>query len=66
MAYLAMAGSNEKNILKRAMAAGTILASFCVEEFGVERLLNVSPEEVNERFSVLSQLANLGPSPLIK
>lgn len=66
MAYLAMTGSNEKEILKRAMAAGTILASFCVEEFGVERLLKVTPEEVNKRYSILSQLADLDATPLFK
>ena len=66
MAYLAMTGSIETEIFKRAMAAGTILASFCVEEFGVGRLLKVTPEEVNERFSILSQMANLGTTPLLK
>lgn len=66
MAYLAMAGSNDKETLKRAMAAGTILASFCVEEFGVERLLKVTPEEVNDRFSILSELANMDAAPLLK
>ncbi|MCH8928090.1 MAG: sugar kinase [Candidatus Marinimicrobia bacterium] len=66
MAYLAMAGSNDKETFKRAMAAGTILASFCVEEFGVERLLKVTPEEVNDRFSILSELANMDATPLLK
>ena len=66
MAYLAMAGSNDKETFKRAMAAGTILASFCVEEFGVERLLKVTPEEVNDRFSILSELANMDAAPLLK
>jgi len=66
MAYLAMVGSNEKEELKRAMAAGTILASFCVEEFGVERLLKVTPEEINDRFSTLCHLTKIDATPLLK
>lgn len=66
MAYLAMTGSNDKNSLERAMAAGTVLASYCVEEFGVDRLLELTPEDINSRFSTLSQLAKMDNTPLLK
>lgn len=35
--------------LKRAIIFGSAMASFCVEKFGTERLINLSPDEVNER-----------------
>jgi len=66
MAYLSMTGSSDKNSLKRAMAAGTILASYCVEEFGVERLFELTPEDINKRYSTLSQLAKMNATPLLK
>ena len=66
MAFLAMTGSSNNGSLKRAMAAGTILASYCVEQFGVERLFEVTPEDVNSRFTTLSQLARMDTTPLLK
>ena len=56
MAYIAMADSFSENHLKRAMVAGTILASICVEDFGVERLLNSSAEDINARLSEFSKM----------
>jgi sugar/nucleoside kinase (ribokinase family) len=35
--------------LKRAIIFGSAMASFCVEKFGTERLINLTQEEVNER-----------------
>jgi sugar/nucleoside kinase (ribokinase family) len=35
--------------LKRAIIFGSAMASFCVEKFGTERLINLSQDEVNER-----------------
>ncbi len=35
--------------LKRAVIFGSALASFCVEKFGIERLKNISEEELDER-----------------
>ncbi len=35
--------------LKRAIIFGSAMASFCVEKFGTERLVNLSQAEVNER-----------------
>lgn len=66
MAYIAMAGSVDENHLKRAMVAGTILASFCVEDFGVEALLKVTPEEINQRFDSMVRLTRFDDTPLLK
>jgi sugar/nucleoside kinase (ribokinase family) len=35
--------------LKRAVIHGSAMASFCVEKFGTERLLNLTQEEIQER-----------------
>jgi sugar/nucleoside kinase (ribokinase family) len=35
--------------MKRAIIFGSAIASFCVEKFGIERLLELSDEEVEER-----------------
>ena len=35
--------------LKRAIIFGSAMASFCVEKFGTERIINLSQDEVNER-----------------
>ncbi|HEU0053753.1 MAG TPA: PfkB family carbohydrate kinase [Longimicrobium sp.] len=49
MGYLARTGSLEPEELKRAMIYGSALGSFAVERFGVERLIALKPEEVQER-----------------
>jgi len=40
-------------VLRRAMAHGTVLASFNVEDFGTERILRLAPEEIDERLAAL-------------
>ncbi len=37
--------------MKKAVVYATLLASFCVEKFGTEGLLNISEEEVNKRMT---------------
>ena len=66
MAYIAMSDSISEEHLKRAMVAGTILASFCVEDFGVERLLNISAEDINDRLSKFSKLTLYDDTPFLK
>ena len=66
MAYIAMVDSVSEDHLKRAMVTGAILASFCVEEFGVEALLKVTPEEINQRFDSMIRLTRFDDTPLLK
>jgi len=35
--------------MKRAIIAGSALASFCVEKFGTERLLEINQEDLQQR-----------------
>jgi hypothetical protein len=48
-----LAGTEKKvqfNDLRKAMIYGSVLASFCVEAFSLERLRTLSPEEVAKRY----------------
>ncbi|AWV99233.1 PfkB family carbohydrate kinase [Arcticibacterium luteifluviistationis] len=44
--------------LKRAMIYGSAMASFCVEKFGTERMLNLSEKEISDRVMEFVQLAS--------
>jgi sugar/nucleoside kinase (ribokinase family) len=50
--------------LKRSMAYGTALASFNVEEFGTERVLRLTTEEINERVSQLREITHFADAPV--
>lgn len=51
MGYLARAGDTSERHLRRALIYGSVMASFAVEEFGLNRLLRVRPEEIEARFA---------------
>ena len=42
--------------MKRAIIYGSAMASFCVEKFGTENLLNLSQEKIAERVNQFAQL----------
>jgi hypothetical protein len=44
------------------MAYGTVLASFNVEDFGTERVLRLSPDEVEARLAELETLTRISVS----
>jgi sugar/nucleoside kinase (ribokinase family) len=44
--------------MKRAVIYGSAMASFCVEKFGTERLLNLSEQEINNRVMEFVQLSS--------
>ena len=56
--YLAKVGTINFNNMKNAIIYGSALASFCVEKFGTERLLNLKPEDVSERISEFVKLSH--------
>lgn len=47
--YLASTRDISFENMKRAIIFGSAMASFCVEKFGVERLLNLTQDELDER-----------------
>ena len=49
MGYLSHTGNLSFENMKRAVIFGSTMASFCVEKFGVERLLELTELEIHER-----------------
>jgi sugar/nucleoside kinase (ribokinase family) len=47
--------------MKRAVIHGSAMASFCVEKFGTERLLNLTKEEVETREAQFAKLVRVEP-----
>ena len=54
----------EHDLLRRAMAYGTSLASFNVEEFGVERVARLTSEEIAERVAELQRITHFVEKPI--
>jgi sugar/nucleoside kinase (ribokinase family) len=54
----------DNDLLRRAMAYGTALASFNVEEFGTERIQRLTPEEITERVAALQGFTTFADAPL--
>ena len=51
--------------MKRAVIHGSAMASFCVEKFGTERLLNLSAEEVEAREAQFAELVKVMPAVVV-
>ena len=56
-------GGADGSALRRATAYGSVLGSFCVEEFGTERLQRLSREEIDERYAELQRMTALDAAP---
>jgi sugar/nucleoside kinase (ribokinase family) len=56
-------GDLDEAQLRRAMGYGTVLASFNVEEFGTERVSQLSREEIDERFEALRRMTQFDAAP---
>lgn len=54
--YLVKTGDYSYNNMKNAVINGSALASFCVEKFGPERLLNLTNTEVHQRIQQFKSL----------
>jgi sugar/nucleoside kinase (ribokinase family) len=54
LGYLSSQGdgaAEDQGELRRAMTYGSVLGSYCVEEFGTERIQRLTREEIDERFT---------------
>jgi sugar/nucleoside kinase (ribokinase family) len=58
MGYVARCRREDHGTLRRAIVLGSVLASFTVEQFSLERLRNLGPEEIRARFAEAKQLAH--------
>lgn len=54
--YLAKTGDFSFGNMKNAVIQGSNLASFCVEKFGAERMLQLTKPEIDERLKVFQSL----------
>jgi sugar/nucleoside kinase (ribokinase family) len=66
MGYIAAHPDGELNhdLLRRAMAYGTALASFNVEEFGTERVVRLTSDEIAARVAELSRMTRFVEKPV--
>ncbi|MCG8475756.1 MAG: PfkB family carbohydrate kinase [Cytophagales bacterium] len=58
MGYLAKTGTVNFENMKKAIIFGSAMASFCVEKFGPERLLDLTPLEISERVKQFIELTD--------
>lgn len=59
MGYLASQDINNINDYKKAVIYGSVLASFTVEDFSVNRLKNIKKEEIDKRYLAFMSLSNI-------
>lgn len=59
MGHIAQSGDYSWSGIKRAMAYGSVVASFAVEDFSVRRLLSITLDDVRNRYAELEKLTAL-------
>ncbi len=63
LGFLAMIGRHGPDELRRAAVAGSVMASFQVEDFSLDRLVRLTPAEIRERYEAFRRLTAFGPYP---
>ncbi|MGV3613226.1 MAG: PfkB family carbohydrate kinase [Fluviicola sp.] len=63
--YIAATDDASFENMKRAIIAGSALASFCVEKFGTERLLEINHDEIEARIARFISLTNFEMSTVV-
>jgi sugar/nucleoside kinase (ribokinase family) len=58
MGYLASTGDISFDNMKRAIIAGSALASFCVEKFGTQKLVEITQDHLDARIQEFVALSN--------
>ncbi len=58
MGYLARAGRHDDGTMRRAIVLGGVLASFTVEQFSLDRLRTLTPDEIRARYAEARQRAH--------
>jgi len=56
MGYLASTGNLSEEAFCRAVVFGSVMASFAVEEFSLDRLRQLDYKEIEDRFKAFKQL----------
>ena len=60
LGHLAATGDHSDDGLRRAIALGTVLASFTVQNFGVQGLVEITPADIEARYNELRLLTHFG------
>ena len=58
MGYIASSQSSSNEILRQAIVFGSVLGSFCVEDFGTRRLEVLTRDQVTERYREFKRLTD--------
>lgn len=58
---LARKGSVDEASVRQAMIYGSVMASFCVESFGIERFKTLAPQEIVERYREFQKISHFDP-----
>lgn len=63
MGHLAAAHSTDMNVslasIQQALAHGTVIASFAIESFSLDRLAQLDPKEVARRYQRFQDIAKV-------
>lgn len=57
--YAARSNRLNENTLRRALVAGTVMASYCVEDFSCRRTARLKPEEISDRAKLLREYSRI-------
>jgi sugar/nucleoside kinase (ribokinase family) len=59
MGYLAREGGLDPASIRRAIVHGAVMASFTVEDFSLERLKRLAPEEIARRYEAFQEMVKV-------
>ncbi|UCE66810.1 MAG: sugar kinase [Candidatus Zixiibacteriota bacterium] len=57
--YIAKSNRLNEDLLRRALVAGTVMASYCVEDFSCRRTARLKPEEISDRAKQLREYSRI-------
>jgi sugar/nucleoside kinase (ribokinase family) len=57
MGYIAQQDSTDFEVLKRAIIHGSVVASFCCEAFGPNRLAEITADDIQSRYEAFVELS---------
>jgi sugar/nucleoside kinase (ribokinase family) len=60
MGYLANIGDASSETIKQAIVMGTVMASFNVEDFSINRIKRLAYNEIRERYTAFKGCMNFG------
>ncbi|HET9332597.1 MAG TPA: PfkB family carbohydrate kinase [Gemmatimonadota bacterium] len=65
LGYLAATGDRSAEGIRRATIYGSVMGSLCCEAFSTEKLADLEPQEIEERFQEYKRLTHFEYSPIL-